>query len=519
MVKTGFVYLTYMFVIQKSDNARGRQAHLYFIGFQYVVIIAVWLFVIIHAFRMDITNDEAYSFFLIKTNYYRAMPGTANTHWLNSFFMKVFNVLFGNQPGFLRLHSVLSFPFFAFGMFRLSGLIKNRLTQIVSCSILLFNPYILDFFSLARGYAMALTFQVWLIIFLLEAVRSDSFEYKKWLRVLLFAVLMIGANLSYFYSFVGVAGFFALLILSRSYPRYSLREKQVRNIAILFSIIGLLAIANLLFIKYYGKDLEYGGREGLIQSLISSVSEGSLYFASHTPDLLSIIAFYTSFFLLLVSVIYFTVWAFKKGHFNSGLILAFPILSIFVLNIVFHLLFNTPFLQRRTALQWLPAGTIFIFLCLDRFTSKVIFNRYASAVLKMILVAMILFHFWDQANKHYCFDWREQSEASKCLHDLTLMHPRHPAIHTLMGGVYLGYYRIIDKNIEKLSVTGFDELKFKSCAPDEIRRILQFDYIIVSSFLLTLDCLNRSKISFEIIKEYVHTSDKLIKINAFKDGN
>jgi hypothetical protein len=131
----------------------------------------------------------------------------------------------------------------------------------------------------------------------------------------------------------------------------------------------------------------------------------------------------------------------------------------------------------------------------------------------MLLIAAVIFHSWRQANRHYCFEWREQSEASNCLYDLVMMHPKNPAIHTWIGGVYLGYYRVIDKSIAKLSPSGIDEEKLKSCTPADIKKIAQFDYIIVSS-PTTLDCMNRNNISFQIIKEYKYTPDKLIKLNS-----
>ncbi|WP_315821725.1 hypothetical protein [Paraflavitalea speifideaquila] len=87
------------------------------LGFYLYVLatLVLWGFVWIHAFSMDMTHDEAYSFRLIKTNYFIALFGTANTHWLNSFFLEIFNRVFGDGPGWLRLHSVLAFPFFAWG--------------------------------------------------------------------------------------------------------------------------------------------------------------------------------------------------------------------------------------------------------------------------------------------------------------------------------------------------------------------------------------------------------------------
>ena len=66
------------------------------------------------AIRIDITHDEAFSFFLIKTGNLKALATTANTHWLNSLFMKLVYLLGFDQIYLLRLHSVLSYLVYSY---------------------------------------------------------------------------------------------------------------------------------------------------------------------------------------------------------------------------------------------------------------------------------------------------------------------------------------------------------------------------------------------------------------------
>lgn len=44
-----------------------------------VIATLLWCYIICQAFSISVTQDEAYSYLLVKTDYWRAMPGSANT--------------------------------------------------------------------------------------------------------------------------------------------------------------------------------------------------------------------------------------------------------------------------------------------------------------------------------------------------------------------------------------------------------------------------------------------------------
>ncbi|WP_315821724.1 hypothetical protein [Paraflavitalea speifideaquila] len=79
-------------------------------------------------------------------------------------------------------------------------------------ALVLFNPYVLDFFSLARGYGLALTFQVWSLVYFVKGY-EQGLHYRTWLMVWVLNGLTIGANLSYFYTVIGMAGYYTWLLI------------------------------------------------------------------------------------------------------------------------------------------------------------------------------------------------------------------------------------------------------------------------------------------------------------------
>lgn len=114
-----------------------------------------------------------------------------NSHILNTMFMKLGEDLFG--PGELqwRYHSILALVLYLAGIYRL--LQKLPVVLFASAFILLScQTYMLDYFSLARGYGLSLALMVWSLHYLVEYLRAAS--YKHQVLGLILAVLSFYAN-------------------------------------------------------------------------------------------------------------------------------------------------------------------------------------------------------------------------------------------------------------------------------------------------------------------------------------
>lgn len=472
-----------------------------------LVALVLWGFVWAHAFGMDMTHDEAYSYRLVKTNYFIAMFGTANTHWLNTIFMEVFNNLFGDGPGWLRLHSVLAFPFFAWALYRLGNLIKIRAGAIVFWALVLFNPFVLDFFSLARGYGLAMTFQAWSLYYFVKAAQSPTFNYRGWLMVWLMNALAIGANLSYFYSVIGMAGFLASMLLAKILSRQVV-GKPLTRIFLLYILLLLGAVADLLFIKYYGKDLDFGGNADLIGSLMGSMWRGSLYNGPY-GQLLPVLQ-YASFYLLLL-IIGWYVWSLiRTKKISTGLLLSIPLISILILNIVFHAIFQTPYLYSRTALQWYVPGLLLIYFAAGEGLPAIKGLRLAGMGLAVVILLLAMTHFYYRADKRVCFEWQQQIGSKQAIYDLYAQQPRHPFVGFATGGVYKNYYILLSDQFEPFPGDLPDQIP-DSAAP-ALRAALQKSDYLLTDYAVTLQCLQQLGLKYEVLKTYPPGANKLIRI-------
>ena len=477
-----------------------------FFLFHLAAAIFVWVFIWRHAFMMDIVYDEAASFRLLKMGVYRAIPGVANTHWLNSFFMRVL-MTFNESVFCLRLHSIIAFPFFAHGIYRLATQIKNGGAQIAFYCLAVFNPYVLDFFSLARGYGLAITFQVWTILFFIKAVQTD-FNYRQWIQIVIVSALTLGANFSYQYTIMAITGGY-LLYCSTTDSLFSwYTNKQKRRITWLFVLMLFFTTIDLLFIKYYGKDLEFGSRDNFLRSVFDSFWVSSLYKASYTS--ISIWLSWCTLVLIVTASIYFIIKTIQQKKAGVGIIAAFITGSIFLLGIIFHLIFDTPFIKNRTALQWYVPGLFTIFLAMGDWKLPVKKYHFISYGAGVITGMLVIFHFVTQNCNGRFMEYYAEDLPRQPLYDLYAQHPKHPGLSIWVYGVYYDYYSQIGSLTPPADI--FKEYSNRSLNRKAIQTLNESDYILLHTNATT-NYLDSAHISYTIIKTYAGSDFKIIRRN------
>jgi hypothetical protein len=118
-----------------------------------VIFLFANYIVVTQAALIPFTYDEAYSYL----HYARSWHGfadvsIANNHYLNSFLMRLSSFFLGSEPFVLRLPNVLSFYIYSAVAYWVSRKLEMA---AFSFAALVANAYLLDFFSLSRGYGIA----------------------------------------------------------------------------------------------------------------------------------------------------------------------------------------------------------------------------------------------------------------------------------------------------------------------------------------------------------------------------
>jgi hypothetical protein len=112
------------------------------------------------ALRVSITIDEAATFLVYIKGGILALFNfnEANNHFLNTLLSKIFTMVGGNHDFVLRLPNLLGYvAYLAFGWLLLKRYVRGT-AAVLGFVLLNTNPYLLDFFSLSRGYGLSLAF-------------------------------------------------------------------------------------------------------------------------------------------------------------------------------------------------------------------------------------------------------------------------------------------------------------------------------------------------------------------------
>ncbi len=130
------------------------------------------------AYHLSMTHDEAGTTDHLLQSYYQILNSreafhSANNHILNSWLMKWSASLFGVYEWSLRLPNVLAFVlYYVAGMGVIRQLILPQKWRFISFVFFIFNPFVLDFFSLCRGYGLAMAFEMMSLFFTLKYIEG-----------------------------------------------------------------------------------------------------------------------------------------------------------------------------------------------------------------------------------------------------------------------------------------------------------------------------------------------------------
>lgn len=221
-------------------------------------------FEVFRAIRTPFTLDEAVTYLnFISKEFLAAFNfNLANNHFLNTLLAKFFCAWGGTSELVLRFPNLLAYGIYLlFTFLILDKFVKTKIIVFCGYLLLSLNPYVLDFFSLCRGYGLALGFMMAALFFFfsfLERMIESRPSPDRPLRLsLLFAALAVLSNFSFlnvYLSLLVVAfGFFLVFNLRapRCLSQPSPLQRQPRKAKIVWPVLLLAVILfNVLTISY-----------------------------------------------------------------------------------------------------------------------------------------------------------------------------------------------------------------------------------------------------------------------------
>ncbi|HTL81850.1 MAG TPA: glycosyltransferase family 39 protein [Bacteroidia bacterium] len=379
--------------------------------FSYLLLIPAAILFILRAKNISLTWDESYTFFeFVRSPHWLPQDYNymaANDHLLNTWLMKVSVFLFGEGEFALRLPNVIAGIIFLISLLSFLGkILREQWAVILSFLIIAFNPYLVDFFTIARGYGIALACMMIALNCSVDFIKQQ--QWNKLFRAQFFFILSTLAVITFIHVFIGAMIFFFFFVIVRI-PR----QRLWRNMLSLFCIPFLFA---LLIIPYLIR-LKSAGAFFLGQEiknpllLFGSLADATVY----STGIMHIIPSLLGKLLLTVPLLAIVIVLLGKQKSDPGIFSFLSITAVFsiLLPVLLHYTIGTNLITGRAAIFCLPV----LLLLLIMFLANA--GKIERGVLILLALLSVVNSSYRMNTRSY-FDWSEQADiksAMKILRD------------------------------------------------------------------------------------------------------
>jgi hypothetical protein len=454
----------------------------------------IFVYCLCKAVLLGITWDEAYTYFhFIRHELFiqaQVESMSANNHWLNNWLCIYLIKIFGFKILVLRIPALIGCLLQLVFSWKILKKFNAGLYTLAAFLLVNVHPYLLDFFTLSRGYGLSIgcmTTALYFVMRFIETKRTSDFYLCT-----LFSILAVLAS----FLMLPVSAFCIGTLVIISIATIYKKEENLSTTGLLFLKKYFFPIAIyaaiILYVVHYSFQLKeaealyFGGHDGIIVNTFFSIYEFMLYEGR------KLMAFSTigSYLLLLIPIIAFSAGLFYliKSKTTSAyplIILSGSVLFCFIAILLQFWLLDNLLPMYRTALY------LYVLIVFS-WTACLLFLVNKSNIPKLILVlsAMVFVgHFVKKANTNYVLEWKKDSAVTAAIMDLKMEIENSPNEKKMSIGVgieldvlfnfYRDYYNLQNlytihnrKNDhplhdfyfgEKSELTAIEDRKFEKC--------------------------------------------------------
>lgn len=383
-----------------------------------IFLIGLFLFAytLSRAYLLSFTRDESCTYLeyvrkgVFVLSHYNTT--SANNHILNTWLMELSSKLFGVNEFTLRLPNLMAHILYIFYSAKLVGKMNNKILIIGGFIILNLNPFLLDFFSLARGYGLSIALMMASLYYSYKYI-SEKTTYRSAFISLLFASI---ALISYFIMLNYIL-IVVLIFLIINLKRNEDKKEKIKSSLIIISplLILFFVIPIMLQLKHFNA-LSFGGKEGFWKATVESLILATLY-DSPMQRLLFIFESFVIVILLSSLILEIVNITNKNIQKHSFFIFILTItLLIFTLNYLQNKFFGIAFLGGRYALIYFP-----LFALLMIFLFNTLFQKSKKIISGLFIVFVLFFitNFSIAANFHYTNNWVDDADKKNMINYLS----------------------------------------------------------------------------------------------------
>jgi hypothetical protein len=383
-----------------------------------VTTIILFAYSLTKAICLPITWDEAQSFleFVRKKIFFPTEYNslTANNHLLNTWLSWITWTFLGPKEFSLRIPNLIAHVIFLVYSIKFALEFKDVPFSISVFILLNFNPYLVDFFSLSRGYGLSYGLLLSSLWYLYLFIQKGNRQKDAILSILLISISVF-AHLTLINMAVII---FAIIILVNVINSFSADKKVFFFVKRSF-IVSLIIFLLLIIIVPIGinlknaKALFYGGETGFWKDTVLTLFDRLLYEKSYSPFLKLPVAILASG-IFFSGLLYIAAQLFRKKIsvtisfvFSLGCLLTLTMLATIV---QFHW-FDTLYLFERTALFLIIPFTLFTSFIFFEWSQTV---KWLRSIFILHSFFMIL-HFINSMNLHYVLEWKYNADTKEML--------------------------------------------------------------------------------------------------------
>lgn len=379
----------------------------------------LFVYTFIKACILSITWDEAYSYLeyvrkgIFIQDQFDMM--SANNHLLNTWLSIFFVKCFGVHEWVLRLPSLLAHLLFLIFSARLVSRFQTRWLVVSAFILINVHPYLLDFFSLSRGYGLSIGLMM-TSIYYLYAFHNGYKNKDAWLSLFTGALSVLANYVTLNY----VMALFAVLVMLYMYhAKQETSQKSTfwRNIVpavVLFGVLLLVVVPMAFKLKEAGA-LFFGG-QGFWKDTIHSIVDRSFYEIGYSYWFQRIAKTYI--FLTITGASVFVLIQIRKKNLSPNKLFLISMLLILAMCcasiILQNQLLDTLYLIDRTALFLVVLFSVILVFFLNEWSAekpRVACIAYVSAVLMSLHMGLAF-------NLKYVLEWKLNADTKEMLSDL-----------------------------------------------------------------------------------------------------
>ncbi len=378
-----------------------------------VVTLFVGLFVyaVIRAALLSLTHDEALTFTILEGS--KGLVDTANNHVLNTLLSKVMYGVLGSSEFVLRLPNVLSFALYYFSVFSITRFTRLGWGGLPLIGLFLFNPFVFEFFSLARGYGLSLGFMMASLCFFVRN-NTVSVDREEFLRngaiSLLFGAVALYANLAmvnYLIALCLVLGVLHFVCYREPFWAGKFNDRRFILPLVFVGVSMFWGISRLLLLKKLNH-LFFGSES--FMDMLRSLVESCLYVDLPGSVVNAIVV------LLLGVVVASLVVVIADRKLQGALAGILALLVLLFAGLVFeNLVFEAMYPRERTALVIFPLLGLLSCFLVRRVFEKLQARGLCDLLVFAVLALPFFVNFFAGANISHCKVWHYDARTKQAM--------------------------------------------------------------------------------------------------------